>query len=356
MKILHLIYDHVKNPWVGGGGAVRAWEIYRRLAKKGHSVTIVSGNYPDARDYSQEGVNFKFVGSAKNYYISTFSYQWMARNYLWQNFSEYDLIVEDFAPWNPLFSYRLQDKVTVVLQVHQKEGINIFRRYFIFGLPFIAVESLYPKKFKNVITVSEICKKAFNLNNAEIISNGIPEEFLNIASTNGDYCLFMGRIDFYHKGIDIILKAFKNLNIPLLIAGSGKDQKSLRKALKKIKNVQYIGRVVGNNKIEVIKNAKFLIMPSRYEAQGIVALESAALGKPLIVSDIPALNYVVENGFGISFKSEDAEDFKNKVLILWNNDELLQNLSKNARNYAKDFTWEKIAEQFENYLYRILND
>ncbi|GAB6184468.1 hypothetical protein JCM13991_22090 [Thermodesulfovibrio hydrogeniphilus] len=97
-------------------------------------------------------------------------------------------------------------------------------------------------------------------------------------------------------------------------------------------------------------------MPSRYEAQGIVALEAAALRKPLIVSDIPSLSYVVENGFGISFKSEDAEDLKNKVLVLWNNDELLQNFSKNARNYAKNFTWEKISEQFESYLYRILND
>ncbi|WP_460178120.1 glycosyltransferase family 4 protein [Thermodesulfovibrio hydrogeniphilus] len=153
-----------------------------------------------------------------------------------------------------------------------------------------------------------------------------------------------------------MLKAFKNLDFPIIIAGSGKDEKKLKRAIKETKNIHYVGRVVGKKKIEVIKNAKFLIMPSRYEAQGIVALEAAALRKPLIVSDIPSLSYVVENGFGISFKSEDAEDLKNKVLVLWNNDELLQNFSKNARNYAKNFTWEKISEQFESYLYRILND
>jgi len=69
-------------------------------------------------------------------------------------------------------------------------------------------------------------------------------------------------------------------------------------------------------------------MPSRFEGQGIVALESASMGKPVIVSDIPGLRYVVENGFGISFKNEDIEDFKEKINYLWNNEDLILKMGK----------------------------
>ena len=51
MKICHLIYDDVNNPWLGGGGAVRAWEIYRRLAAD-HEITLVTGKFPGGGDES----------------------------------------------------------------------------------------------------------------------------------------------------------------------------------------------------------------------------------------------------------------------------------------------------------------
>src|SRR5690606_3422755 len=39
-RVLHLIYDDPGNPWVAGGGAVRAFEIYRRLTARLGSITI----------------------------------------------------------------------------------------------------------------------------------------------------------------------------------------------------------------------------------------------------------------------------------------------------------------------------
>ncbi|MGD0283392.1 MAG: glycosyltransferase family 1 protein, partial [Dissulfurispiraceae bacterium] len=68
MNILHLIYDHSGNPWVGGGGAVRAYELYKRLSIR-HNVTIVCGRYPGAQDYSEGNLKIRFVGSSKNNYV-----------------------------------------------------------------------------------------------------------------------------------------------------------------------------------------------------------------------------------------------------------------------------------------------
>ncbi|MCS7216049.1 MAG: glycosyltransferase, partial [Thermodesulfovibrio sp.] len=91
-------------------------------------------------------------------------------------------------------------------------------------------------------------------------------------------------------------------------------------------------------------------------AQGIVALEAAALGKPLIVSDIPELRYVTENGFGISFRSEDSKYLRQAIEYLLKNENLIEEMGQRGRKYAAQFTWDKIAEEYEKYLYEVLED
>jgi glycogen(starch) synthase len=104
LKILHLIYDHMNNPWVGGGGAVRAYELSKRLAQRGHSITVISGRYPGAKDYDEGGLCYKFVGSDGNYVLSTFSYALQAARYVRRHGGDFDVVVEEYAPWNPVFS------------------------------------------------------------------------------------------------------------------------------------------------------------------------------------------------------------------------------------------------------------
>ncbi len=357
MKLLHFIYDHINNPWVGGGGAVRCYEINKRLAAMGNQVTIVTGNYPGAKSYKEGNLEFLFVGKSINYYLSVFSFARYARTFLRENFNKYDIIIEDFAPWNPIFSYKLQKLKPVILQVHQKEGFNILRRYFILGLPFFVLEANYPKKFKNTITVSKSSKEKFKIN-AKIISNGIDASFLKEEVTyDGNYILFIGRIDFYHKGIDILLKAIENLNdIRLIFVGSGKDEKKLIKTINNKKNINYYGYLSGVEKINIIKNSRFVVVPSRFEAQAIVALEAAALGKPVIVSDIPELKYTVENKFGISFKSEDWRDLRAKIGYLWQNKELIKQMGENGRKFAQNYTWDKIAAEYQEFLLQTYRD
>jgi glycogen(starch) synthase len=350
MKILHFIYDHIKNPWVGGGGAVRVYEIYKRLSGKEHRITVISGNFPKAEDYKvNENFEYRFVGSDKNYILSTFSYAFKAYKFLKESFKDYDVIIEDFAPWNPIFAYKLQDIKPLILQIHHKTGTNILKKYNIFGLPFLFIENYYPKRFKNIISVSFQTLEKFNVRGT-VIPNGIPftldEKDLNI----GNYILYVGRIDFFNKGLDLLINA--DIEYPVVIAGKGKDEDKL-KNLKS--NYKYIGFVDKKTKLDLIKNAKFLIMPSRFEGQGIVALESASMGKPVIASDIQELRYVVENRFGISFKNEDIEDFKEKINYLWNNEDLILKMGKKGIEYAKKFTWDKIASEFEDYLLRVLS-
>ncbi|MGO9613013.1 MAG: glycosyltransferase family 4 protein [Dissulfurispiraceae bacterium] len=353
MRILHFIYDHRGNPWVGGGGAVRASEIYKMLQSR-HQITVVCGRYPGSNDYVEGNLDYRFVGTDKNYAFSTFFYAFYCYQFLKKSHSDYDVVIEDFAPWNPIFSYRLKTYVPVILQVHHKEGYNILKKYKLFGAPFFLLERLYPRRFDHVISVSEKTKERFGLKAARIISNGIDAHLLEIDPRVGSYVAYIGRIDFYNKGLDIVLKM--NLTCPLKLAGKGKDESKLRQEIKDKANIDFLGFLSDKNKTELMENAKFLIMPSRFEGQGIVALEAGALRKPLIVSDIPELSYVVENGFGISFKCGDTKDLEDKINFLWHNEKLIEEMGKNGREYAREWTWEKIASQYESYLMKIIGE
>jgi glycogen synthase len=357
MRIIHFIYDHINNPWVGGGGAVRAFEIYRRLAKR-HQITIVCGKYPGATDSVEGNPSFKFSGSDKdNYALSTFSYVFKAINYLRTHKGDADIIVEDFAPYNPIFSKFVTDK-PVVLQVHHKEGMNLFNRYSIFGIPFMIVESLYPRLYSKVISVSEESRKKFSIDKAVIIPNGTDQKLFETTTSEADYIAFLGRLQIHNKGLDTLVQAMSSINIKLAIAGSGKDEGRLSALINRLntnRHIELIGYLSDNDKIRFIANAKIIVLPSRYEGQGIVVLEAAACGKPVIVSDIPELRYAVDAGFGISFRKCDSNDLTEKVNFLLNDESKRKEMGGKAREYAKNFTWDKIAEEYERFLIRAAN-
>lgn len=347
MKILHFIYDHINNPWVGGGGAVRVYEIYKRLSEKGHKVKVVSGNYPGAKDYSvNTNFEYTFIGKPTNYMLSTFSYAFEAFTLAKKIKDSFDVIVEDFAPWNPLFCYRIKEK-KVIIQLHHVHGLDILKRYNLLGLPFFFIEKRYPKFFKNVIVVSQASKEKFGINNAEVIPNGV--EFVERQFVDGEYVAYIGRIDLFSKGLDILIKAMSNIKgVELLVAGSGKDKDEFLRLIQDIPNIKFLGKI--KDKYEFIRNSKFVVMPSRFEGQGIVALEAAAMGKPVIVSDIPELDYVVKAGFGLSFRKGNYLDLREKIERMNKDDNLRKQFGENGIKYAEKFLWDNIANQYEKYI------
>ena len=100
MRVLHCIYDDPANVWVGGGGAVRLFEIYRRLAPRIERITIATGSWPGARDEVIDGIHYKRLGAPKPYAWSRLTYARAATQLLKR--SQYDAAVFDFSPYTPL--------------------------------------------------------------------------------------------------------------------------------------------------------------------------------------------------------------------------------------------------------------
>lgn len=352
LGILQFIYDHPENPWVGGGGARRVAILAERMRRRGHRVDCVSGRFAGARGGKNPASRWEFVGLAAGYALSTFSYAvaaaWRAR----RRAREYDLVIEDFAPWNPLFTYRLRG-APAVLQVQNYWGRELMRRYGVVGYPFFRFERWYPRRFRHCIVVNRALNRSLGISGEEI-PMGVEESWLECPRATGDYIAFLGRIAYWQKGLDILLEAARQMNLPLRLAGDGPDAGRVQTEIASMPGVEWEGRLEAEAKRAFLQRARMVVLPSRFEGQPLVALEAAALGKPLVVSDINELAFVSEEGMGVDFPMGDAAALAERAQSLWSSHEKLGSMGARARAFATRHTWRRITDRFEACCRRVV--
>jgi glycosyltransferase involved in cell wall biosynthesis len=364
MKILQIIYESFGSPFGFGGAGVRAYEIYKRL-KERHDITLLCMKYPGAHDQDIDGLRHIFIGTESgNLTKSVFAFTMGTADFVRKNGKRFDVIVENFLPSTPFFA-KILTNTPVILQIQGIMGEHSFKKFsFFYSAPMYIVERIYPKLYDRFIFVSDVTKKKVmsgvkrRVKLCSVIPNGIGSEMLKVEPEDGDYMLFFSRIDIYTKGIDLLLKAFESIaaeypDLKLVLAGYefNKVEKlvsGLPSVLKE--RIKYAGFVTGEDKIRLLSKAKIFILPSRHESSPISILEAAACGKPVIVSDIDELEFVEENGFGISFPSGSVRDLCAAMELLLKSDDMRHDLGMNGREYAKKYLWDNIAVEFENML------
>jgi glycosyltransferase involved in cell wall biosynthesis len=114
--------------------------------------------------------------------------------------------------------------------------------------------------------------------------------------------------------------------------------------------------ITGKEKIALIDRALFGVILSRYEPFGMVIPEMMARGKPVVSTrtsgaiDIMQTDKLGINDFGIIVEANTSSVAEALLWLLDHPCELRQ-MSKNAFERAKDFTWSNAAKQFD-ILYR----
>ncbi len=370
MKILHLLYESEGDYFGIGGVGVRAYEIYRRL-KDRHDITLLCKRYPGAKDSLIQGLRHVHVGvESRSLTVTLLAYARQASRYVRENGTGYDIIVEEFSPAIPTFLDSYHER-QVVLQVQGYTGTKYFVKYNpLYSTVLYLSERIRPPRYRNIILVSEESRKRYGMDESRgrrigVISNGISPELLSGRPGIGDYILYLGRIDVHHKGLDILLRAYHEFrasrpDIRLVIAGDGRDRENFTRLLGRLPaetqaGIRQAGWVDGDAKINLFSDALLVVVPSRYETQGIVTLEAMACGKALVVSDIPELSHVVSSGAGVSFRSEDASALAAVLTVLINGHDL-QAMGQRGREWVKDYTWDSVALRFEEYLLSVANN
>lgn len=169
---------------------------------------------------------------------------------------------------------------------------------------------------------------------------------LSDQASNGEYALFIARLD-PEKGINTLLNAWKSLDIPLKIRGSGQLEQSMRDFVQRhnISCIEFLKRLDINQLVDLRKKARFLIWPSEgyYETFGLAAVECFAQGVPVIASNIGVMAEIVEDGkTGLLFNPGDPADLAYKIEWLWKHPEESSRMGQNARRvYEKKYTAER---------------
>lgn len=161
--------------------------------------------------------------------------------------------------------------------------------------------------------------------------------------SSGKYVLFAGRLSM-EKGVMILLKAMRNVNMPLKIVGDG-PMRIIYETYAKENNLRYVrfeGYRSGQELAALYKNASFVIVPSEcYENAPMTVLEAFAYGKPVIASNIGGMSeMVIDNETGFLFEPGDHELLKEKIQYLADRPSLAASMGKKARK--------KIEEEYDS--------
>ncbi|MBE2179820.1 MAG: glycosyltransferase [Chthoniobacterales bacterium] len=115
----------------------------------------------------------------------------------------------------------------------------------------------------------------------------------------GPFVLFLGAMRYY-KGLDVLLEASKAIGAPVVLAGGGPELERLRGLARNSGRMIFAGEVSEVEKLALLKSCTALVLPSnkRSEAYGIVLVEAALCGKPMVTCEI---------GTGTSYVNLDGE-------------------------------------------------
>jgi glycosyltransferase involved in cell wall biosynthesis len=179
------------------------------------------------------------------------------------------------------------------------------------------------------------------------IANGLPQEKVYVKPNfvendpgqrkdAGDYALFVGRLS-PEKGVNVLLKAWTLLNIPLSlkIAGDGPTRNELEAQVQEgnMQNVHFLGRLDREQTQQTMKGASFLIVPSLwYEGFPMVLAESFACGVPILGSRLGAMQEVIDDGCnGLHFTAGSSADLAEKIVWAYEHSTRMVEMGRNAR-------------------------
>ncbi|WP_417887074.1 glycosyltransferase family 4 protein [Zunongwangia sp.] len=176
------------------------------------------------------------------------------------------------------------------------------------------------------------------------------------AKMDGDYFLYIGRIDpvknchtLYKQFLDY--KEKNSSDLKLIFVGKNHTE------LQPTSDILFTGFVDEDYKINLLSNAKALIIPSKFESLSMVALEAMSRGKIVISNgDCEVLkDHIINSNSGFFYHS-DHDLFRTLDAVTNMSTDDLNVHAENAKTYIQqNYTWNKIVDKFDRAI-KIINE
>ena len=347
-----------ENP-KSGGAEIHLHEVFGRLARAGHRVTLLCSGFPGAAPRAElDGIEVHRVGGRHTFALR-------ARPYFKRNLAHrrFHVVVEDLNKI-PLFTPWWTD-TPVVLLVHHLFGATAFQEA---TLPIAAatwlLERPVPRVFRDVpaVAVSEstrddLAARGMDPAHVRVVPNGIdlgtfrPDR--SVDRFEVPTALYLGRVKKY-KRADLPIRALALLRDRgvagrLLIAGRGDHLDALARLARRLglgeDRVAFLGFVDDAKKLELFRRAWVHVLTSPKEGWGIANLEAAACATPTVASDSPGLrDSVLDGRTGWLVPHGDVEALAGKMGAIFLDPALRDGLGAQARTFAEGFSWDASAQ------------
>ena len=165
--------------------------------------------------------------------------------------------------------------------------------------------------------------------------------------------LYVGRVD-PEKRVELVIKAFiearkKVPEIQLIIVGDGVDRLRLEGKYAKTNNVKFLGKVLPPDLYELYKIGSVFATASEIETQGIVLIEAAASGLPLIAVDKGAVAEVcINNQNGYLCKPGSVPEIADSIAKIMSDDKLRKHFAKQSLEIAHKHDFERTLDKYIN--------
>lgn len=377
MRILHVVPTYF--PAVRYGGPIYSVHgLCKALVMLGHDVHVFTTNVDGPEDSDVVLEQAVDMDGVKVWYFPChfgrrLYYSQPMKRALYDQVGGFDLVhMHSVFLWPTWISARIAEKLRVPYIISprgmlvkelisrksswiKKLWIALIEKKNLRGASLIHVTADIEKR--------ELLKFGFELPPITIVPNGIdlPELFENTALKEdvlsaieeGDYMLFLGRIN-WKKGLDRLLKAMATVpQTRLIVAGNDEDNytEELDQIVKKCElkdRVIFIKRfVAGADKQSLMKRAKFFVLPSYSENFANTVVEAMSFGTAVVVSrDVGAAEIVQQAQAGLVI---DMEKLSDTLALMWL-DESLCNLmgEKGAEWVRTHLLWKNVAENMSH--------
>lgn len=358
LKILAINWRDLKNP-LAGGAEVHLEENLRRLVRMGHSVTLLTSNYPGGlSEEVVEGIRMVRKGN-------DFMFNWFVPFTLKKELKKnsYDVVIEDINKI-PFYSPFFQKLPTLVIVPHLFSDAVFREINFVVGMYIYLAEKPIRRVYrgKKYCVISESTKK-------DLIERGVFPDDIKVVHCGTDFSLYnkdpnvakekeplvvyLGRLKKY-KSVDHLLKAFAKIaaDFPkarLVIVGEGDDKTRLLGLTKELgveSRVTYTGFVPKEEKVAWLRKAWVVVCPSLKEGWGLTNIEANACGTPVVCPDVPGLRDSVEPGkSGLLYEYGQIDQLAGLLKQVLSDVNLRKKLEAGAWEWSRKFSWDRSAEK-----------